>query len=96
MADSRREQAIQAELDRIASGLAPTRTAVERAPYLADWSWCPHPVYGVPVLCGYVYGHQRLGNGLIYTGRVWAMAIDRRWALTTSRYYRLGPVAQRL
>ncbi len=30
---------------------------------------------------------------MIYTGRVWAMAVDRSWILTTSRFYRLGPAA---
>lgn len=66
-----------------------------RLPYLADWSWRPHPVKGVEVLWGDVAGHARLGSGMIYTGRVWAMAIDRSWALTTSRFYRLGPSADR-
>ena len=87
---ARREQAVRAELDSIGRGLAPDERTLARAPYLADWSWKPHPIYGVPVLWGRVHGHARLGDGLIYTGRVWAMAVDRGWALTTSRYYRLG------
>jgi hypothetical protein len=89
---ARREEAVRAELDSIGVGLAPAERTFGRAPYLADRSWKIHPVYGVPVLWGRVQGHPRLGDGMTHTGRVWAVAVDRSWALTTSRYYRLNLV----
>lgn len=86
-----REEAIKDILESIAQGAEPSDRTLRDAPYLADWSWQSHPVKGVEVLWGSVTGHARLGHGMIYTGRVWAMAVDRSWILTTSRFYRLGP-----
>lgn len=88
-----REEAIKDILESIAQGAEPSDRTLRDAPYLADWSWQSHPVKGVEVLWGSVTGHARLGHGMIYTGRVWAMAVDRSWILTTSRFYRLGPAA---
>lgn len=90
-----REEAVRQVLELIAQGGEPSPRTLDVSPYLADWSWRPHPVKGVEVLWGDVAGHARLGSGMIYTGRVWAMAVDRSWVLTTSRFYRLGPSADR-
>lgn len=93
-----REDAVRRILEGIARGGEPSDRTLREAPRLAGWSRRPHPVKCVDVLWGHVTGHARLGHGMIHTGRVWAMAVDRSWVLTTSRFYRLvdpdgGPAA---
>jgi hypothetical protein len=81
---STREQ-LEALLDDIESGRAPTEADLRDAPLLSMW--------GVSMtgesLVGYVSGHPTL-QGAITTSYVLAIDKDKRWARTISRWYRLG------
>ncbi|MFC5738825.1 DUF6634 family protein [Sinirhodobacter huangdaonensis] len=72
--------------------------AAEKGPSKSDLStapklnlWIPQVNYrGELVLEGEVKAHPILGDDVIITSPLIALDPDRRWARTTSRWYRLG------
>lgn len=88
MLDARLEDAInKAKLD--AKGQVPDAETLATAPLLEHW-YVDSVAPGVFRLKGVVSGHPRIGDGWCTTGPVVAVADDRAWVKTLSRYYRLG------
>jgi hypothetical protein len=77
------------DLHEIRNGAGPSEDALRDAPVLENWMPVVQPA---PCLVGEVSGHPRLpGAGRrIVTSPVWALAEPYGWALTLSRFYRLG------
>lgn len=66
----------------------PTLSPLNEAPLLEDWSAA---ALFTPCLTGSVTGHPLLGSRpRIRTSQLVAFDIERGWARTWSRYYRLG------
>ncbi|WP_293860912.1 DUF6634 family protein [uncultured Alsobacter sp.] len=78
-------------LEAVAAGLAPTQSDLDRAPRLDEWHLAQSPAG--PVLVGLVTAHPHCGPGLIHTSPIWIIDPTERWALSLSRYYRLGKAA---
>ena len=76
-----------ADLELISSGEGPSSDELVEAPMLVDWEQIELPVIA---LAGYAIGHPKLGSGHITTTQIFAIAPDRTWVRTLSRYYRLG------
>ncbi len=72
------------DLRRLAGGEHPDLTT---APVLTKW----HPTFRRQMaLEGVIHGHPRIGEGRTgLTSGVFALAEDRKWARTLSRFYRL-------
>lgn len=85
---TRRLRRLADDLDRIASGTAPTASELKAAPLLVDW----HLVLFLSglSLAGFAAGHPLLGARKIVTSPLWVLAPDLTWARTLSRFYRLG------
>lgn len=64
---------------------------LEDAPTLNGWSPVLRPV---GALSGFVEDHPLLGTRHVVTSEVFAMAAERGWARTFSRFYRLGDTAE--
>lgn len=76
------------DLDRIATGRAPTPADLENAPLLVDWQ-LTFTLHGLSLI-GFVAGHPILGTKTIVTSPVWVLDRDLHWARTLSRFYCLG------
>ena len=84
-----RLEALAADLRGLAKGRLPTASELAEAPVLQGW---------VPLsrlctaLAGTVDGHPRIADHRpAVTSELFAIDVDRRWARTMSRYYRLVP-----
>lgn len=78
----------------IRTGKLPTQAELEQAPQISQWAWTDAEA-GVPRLFGWVEGHPELGTGWCTTSVVLAMDMERSWARTVSRLYRLAePLSQ--
>ena len=79
---------LAADLRALAEGQLPSPERLAASPQLNPYSVT---TVEVPVLAGLVDRHPILGaSKTIVTSPVWAVAKDRTWARTYSRYYRLG------
>ena len=79
---------LAADIERIAGGVAPTEPDLEAAPLLDGWR--PGVVWH-EVLLGTVVDHPRLGTKpTITTSQLFCLDLERGWARTWSRFYRLG------
>lgn len=88
MLDAALEDAIaKAKLDAV--GVVPDAETLQEAPLLEHW-YVDAVAPGVFRLKGVVSGHPRIGDGWCTTGPLVAVAHDRTWVRTMSRYYRLG------
>ncbi|WP_296710907.1 DUF6634 family protein [Rhodoblastus sp.] len=76
-------------LDQLSSGYMPTESDLSSAPLIEDWVFVR--VDGVVMLVGRVTGHPTLKSDKLKRTSA-LLAIDEKagWALTYSRYYRLG------
>jgi hypothetical protein len=85
-----RRRDLARDLDLLESGWMPDDRMLLAAPILERWTF----IWGGGAVCleGLSYGHPELpGEGrLICTSPVIAMDVDRVWARTFSRWYRLG------
>lgn len=77
------------ELKKLRRGEMPSDLELERAPVLAGWL-VEDLNDGFQRLGGFVTGHPTIRPGWCWTSIVLFMAVDRTWARTISRYYRLG------
>lgn len=84
--DARTLMSLLVDLERMACGGGPSRTALASAPVLARWHLCS---IKVPCLIGSVTGHPILGNTDIVTSPLVAIDPSGRWARTRSRWYAL-------
>ena len=84
----RRLKALVADLEAVRSGRSGT-VLPETAPLLDQWDLAQRTAI---CLVGRSNGHPLLpGMGRqIATSELWLMSADRRWARTSSRWYRLG------
>lgn len=82
--DNRMRRAL-VDLQRLQDGHEPSPDDLASAPLLNDWC-----LLG-PYLAGVVTGHPVIADGdSCITSMVLALASDRTWARTVSRFYRLG------
>lgn len=81
-------QSLVADLQALASGALPTKTALQDSPVIHGYLAAFRPV---PCLFGFVDSHPVLGEGRqVTTSEIWLSAPELRWVRTYSRYYRLG------
>jgi hypothetical protein len=80
-------RALAESLERIASGLEPTKEDLKNAPIIDRWSIVSRPAYA---LSGFTTNHPLLGNRSVHTSQVYAISADGLWARTWSRFYLLG------
>lgn len=80
---------LAADLRDLAAGSVPSARRLREAPHLRRWGFAPRSAL---CLTGTTYGHPRLVDGRdAVTSEVFAIARDRSWARTLSRFYQLGP-----
>lgn len=80
-------KSLAADLELISSGEGPSPNDLIESPILVDWELIELPVTAI---AGYAIGHPKLGSGHVTTTQIFAIAHDRTWVRTLSRYYRLG------
>jgi len=77
------------DLERILQGDYPDERILENSPAITSWKLSTRPT---TCLEGVLFEHPRLGyivpNGI--TSELWLMDLDRNYARTFSRFYRLG------
>lgn len=71
----------------------PTPDDLGNAPMLSPWIAIKDPQYGGAMLVGLQTGHPVLKGPLINTSRLCGIDIDRTWARTASRWYRVDDPA---
>ncbi|MFC7067069.1 DUF6634 family protein [Brucella rhizosphaerae] len=80
------------DLERILQGDYPSELELNSAPIITNWKVSVRPS---TCLEGALFEHPRLGNlvpsGL--TSELWLLDLDRNYARTFSRFYRLGKKA---
>lgn len=76
-----------ADLEGIASGLAPSDAELRNAPIIDHWV---EVTRSRPCLAGQIHGHPTLRGSFSVTSEVWAVAPELGWLRTYSRFYRLG------
>ena len=80
---------LAADLRGLAAGSLPSPGRLREAPHLRRWGFAPRSAL---CLAGTAYGHPRIVDGReCVTSEIFAIARDRSWARTLSRYYQLGP-----
>jgi hypothetical protein len=85
--DIARLESLLIDLKRIADGSGPTPDDLASAPLLDQYVVS---MRSAPCLIGRPSGHPILRGDVIATSELWAMAPERGWARTLSRFYRLG------
>lgn len=88
---ARKLMSVAVGLQRLANGHPPSFLALESAPFLSGWQFCP---VNVPGLMGRVTGHPTLGNTSVVTSPLVAIDPLGRWARTRSRWYSLEPLVR--
>lgn len=86
----RRMRAMCDDVDAVLAGLTPSETLLADAPVIQGWSTVP---YEAICLSGWVSGHPTIRTGPLVSSQVYMLDLDRRWARTLSRFYRLGTPA---
>ncbi len=85
--EARRQEALAADLRRLAADAAPSPAELAAAPLLQDWTWLSR---SVRCLGGTVQEHPVLPDGRIRTSEVLVHAPSQHWVRTLSRWYVLG------
>ena len=89
LATADRLEALAADLRKLADGEVPSAARMRDAPILRRWGLERRPAVA---LAGTACGHPKIGDGRpAVTSEVFAIARDRSWVRTMSRFYSLGP-----
>ncbi|KAB2662437.1 hypothetical protein F9K91_22495 [Brucella tritici] len=82
-------KALVTDLERIINGEHPDERQLSNSPAITSWKLSKRPT---TCLEGVLFEHPRLGfivpNGI--TSELWLLDLDRNYARTFSRFYRLG------
>lgn len=82
-------KSLVADLERISQGEYPDERELKNSPAITCWKLSAHRA---TCLEGVLFEHPRLGpivpNGI--TSELWLLDLDRNYARTFSRFYRLG------
>lgn len=80
---------LAADLRELAAGSLPSSGRLREAPHLRRWDFAQRSAL---CLAGTAYGHPRIVDGQeSVTSEIFAIARDRSWIRTLSRFYQLGP-----